>query len=120
MVEEKGCTILLCSSVAVARTDLDAQQPASCVPMCLDTRLDLCLSLSARNRGLTARAWLTAVLANPARALSPQAMQVALKKRLRLGPTQGAEGVSDALGDHTLACPRTGLLARRSEEVERA
>ena len=44
MVEEKGCTILLCSSVTVFRTDLDAPQHASFVPMCLDTRVDLLLT----------------------------------------------------------------------------
>ena len=41
MVDEKGCTILLCSSVAVDRTNFDSQQPASIVPMCLNTRLNL-------------------------------------------------------------------------------
>ena len=44
MVDERGCTILFCSSVAVDRTDFDAQQPASIVPMCLNTRLNLSFS----------------------------------------------------------------------------
>jgi hypothetical protein len=34
--------------------------------------------------------------------------------------TPGCGGASDALGDHALACPRTGLLARRAKVVERA
>ena len=41
-VEEKSCTILFCS-VAVVRTDFDAQQPASFARLCLDKRHDLSL-----------------------------------------------------------------------------
>ena len=40
--------------------------------------------------------------------------------RSRCGPNPGCGGPVDALGDHTLACPRTGLLARRAKVVERA
>ena len=56
-------------------------------------------------------------------------MQVALRRRLRLalplcasrcGPNPGCGEMVDALGDHALACPRTGLLARRAKIVERA
>ena len=59
--------------------------------------------------------------------MPPQAMQIALRRRLPLplspnhcGPNPGCGGPVDALGDHTLACPRTGLLARRAKVVERA
>ncbi|OLP74749.1 hypothetical protein AK812_SmicGene45628 [Symbiodinium microadriaticum] len=61
--------------------------------------------------------------------LSPQAMQLALRRRLRLplplrlnrcGPSPGCGGLVDVFGDHALACPRTGLLARRAKIVERA
>ena len=57
-------------------------------------------------------------------------MLIALRRRLRLplplcaatcgGPTPGCGGRVDAYGDHALACPRTGLLARRAKTVERA
>ena len=59
----------------------------------------------------------------------PQSMQLALQRRLRLplplnphrcGPNPGCGGLVDGLGDHALACPRTGLLARRAKVVERA
>ena len=70
-----------------------------------------------------------AVPAEPATTLMPQAMQVALRRRLRLvlplslnkcGPSPGCAGSLDAFGDHTLACPRSGLLARRAKVLERA
>ena len=56
-------------------------------------------------------------------------MQLALRRRLRLplplrlnpcGPSPGCGGLVDVFGDHALACPRTGLLARRAKIVERA
>ena len=56
-------------------------------------------------------------------------MQVALRRRLRLalplhsdrcGPSPGCGAQVDAVGDHALACPRSGLLARRAKIVERA
>eukprot|EP00439_Symbiodinium_sp_Y106_P083243 s600_g23.t1 len=65
----------------------------------------------------------------PATTLSPHAMQLALRRRLRLplplrpkrcGPSPGCGGLVDVFGDHALACPRTGLLARRAKIVERA
>ena len=74
--------------------------------------------------GPHAGAWLTAIPADPATTLSPQAMQLALRRRLRLplplrsnrcGPSPGCGGLVDVFGDHALACPRTGLLARRGQ-----
>ena len=65
----------------------------------------------------------------PATTLSPHAMQLALHRRLRLplplrpkrcGPSPGCGGLVDVFGNHALACPRTGLLARRAKIVERA
>ena len=56
-------------------------------------------------------------------------MQLALRRRLRLplhlssrrcGPSPGCGAQVDAFGDHALACPRTGLLARRAKILERA
>ena len=79
--------------------------------------------------GPHAGAWLTAIPCENTTALPPQAMQVALRRRLRLalplcasrcGPNPGCGEMVDALGDHALACPRTGLLARRAKIVERA
>ena len=62
--------------------------------------------------------------------LPPEVMQIALRRRLRLrlplGPaTCGQEGHGcgrrlDAWGDHALACPSTGYLAKRAKLVERA
>ena len=52
----------------------------------------------------------------------PCKLRVALRRRLRLrlpiasgrcGPSPGCGGPVDLFGDHALACPRTGLLARR-------
>ena len=72
----------------------------------------------------------TAIPADVSTALSPGSMQVALRRRMRLplpiapnrcgGEGPGCGGVADAFGDHALACPRTGLLARRAKVVERA
>ena len=79
--------------------------------------------------GPHAGAWLTAIPCENTTTLPPQAMQVALRRRLRLalplcasgcGPNPGCGEMVDALGDHALACPRTGLLARRAKIVERA
>ena len=58
-------------------------------------------------------------------------MQIALRRRLRLqlplapgrcgsAAEPGCGRRTDAYGDHALACPRTGLLARRAKLVERA
>ena len=79
--------------------------------------------------GPHAGSWLAAIPAEPATTLAPQAMQLALRRRLRMplpichgrcGPTHGCGAQVDRLGDHALACPRTGLLARRAQVVERA
>ena len=80
--------------------------------------------------GQQAAAWLTAVPADTATALPPEVMQIALRRRLRLrlplGPAIcGQEGHGcgrrlDAWGDHALACPRTGYLAKWAKLVERA
>ena len=79
--------------------------------------------------GPHAGSWLTAIPAEPATTLTPQAMQLALRRRLRMplplshgrcGPTHGCGGQVDRFGDHALACPRTGLLARRAETLEHA
>ena len=76
--------------------------------------------------GPHAGAWLTAIPCDEASRIPPQAMQIALRRRLRLplpgrcGPNPGCGGVVDPYGDHALACPRTGLLARRAKVVERA
>ena len=79
--------------------------------------------------GPHASSWLAAIPGEAATTLSPEAMRVALRRRLRLplpnasgrcGPSPGCGGPVDLLGDHALACPRTGLLARRAKVVERA
>ena len=74
--------------------------------------------------GPHAGAWLAAIPADPATTLAPGIMHIALRRRLRLPlpftrarcAREGAPGcraLVDNLGDHALACPRTGLLARR-------
>ena len=92
------------------------------------------LSLSSQamlrlQAGPHAGAWLTAIPCEPATTMPLPAMQIALRRRLRLplplspnrcGPNPGCGGPVDALGDHTLACSRTGLVARRAKVVERA
>ena len=74
--------------------------------------------------GAHAGAWLSAVPSEPALTLAPQAMQLALRRRLRLplplspnrcGPSPGCGQQVDEYGDHALACPRTELLARRAK-----
>ena len=56
--------------------------------------------------------------------LAPQAMQLALRhcpcRPNRCGPHPGCSQQVDQYGDHALACPRMGLLARRAKTVERA
>ena len=56
-------------------------------------------------------------------------MQLALRRRLRMplpishgrcGPTQSCGRQVDRFGDHALACPRTGLLARTAKTLEHA
>ena len=81
--------------------------------------------------GQQSAAWLSTVPSEPGLTLSPPAMPIALRRRLRLplplAPNRcggaGAHGCGrriDPFGDHALACPRTGLLARRAKIVERA
>ena len=78
-----------------------------------------------------AAAWLQAIPSDPDTSLTPEAMQIALRRRLRLqlplapgrcgsAAEPGCGRRTDAFGDHALACPRTGLLARRAKLVERA
>ena len=77
--------------------------------------------------------WLAAVPGEAALTQAPQAkkqaMQIALRRRLRLplprcpnrcGPDPGRGQSVDQHGDHAPACPRTGLLARRAKTIERA
>ena len=88
------------------------------------------LSGLARSQGgAHAGAWLSAAPSEPALTLAPQALQLALRRRLRLplplspnrcAPSPGCGQQVDEYGDHALACPRTGLLARRAKIVERA
>ena len=61
--------------------------------------------------------------------IPPQSMPIALRRRLRLplplcssrcGPNPGCGGAMDPYGDDALACPRTGLLARRGCQSRRA
>ena len=79
--------------------------------------------------GPHAGAWL--VPADPATTLAPDLMHLALRRRMRLplpltrarcggDGTPGCRALVDNLGDHAMACPRTGLLARRGFVLERA
>ena len=81
--------------------------------------------------GPHAGAWLAAIPADPATTFAPDIMHLALRRRLRLPVPltrarcggEGAPGcrtLVDNLGYHALACPRTGLLARRGFVLERA
>ena len=77
------------------------------------------------------RAWLVAIPADPATILAPDIMHLAFRRRIRLPlpltrarcggkERQAAVALVDNLGDHALACPRAGLLARRGFVLERA
>ena len=68
--------------------------------------------------GPHAGAWLSAIPGDAMTTLPLQTVQVALTGQC--GPSPGCGGHMDALGDHALACPRSGLLARRARVVERA
>ena len=68
---------------------------------------------------------------DPATTLAPDLMHLALRRRMRLplpitrarcggDGTPGCRALVDNLGDHAMACPRTGLLARRGFVLERA
>ena len=81
--------------------------------------------------GPHAGVWLAAIPTHPATTLPPNLMHLALRRRMRLplpltrarcggDGAPGCGAVVDNLGDHVLACPRTGLLARRGFVLERA
>ena len=74
--------------------------------------------------------WLQTLPTCRATTMEPSCFQVALRRRLRipLPLVQGTCGQHsghgcrtriDPLGDHLAACPRTGLLARRANPIER-
>ena len=50
---------------------------------------------------------------------SPATTSAFAQQHLPAGRSMTAEGAVDRFGDHALACPRTGLLARRAKIVER-
>ena len=109
------CASRIRTSYFRERTLLPSLSPSAC-------------ALLRSQSGPQAGAWLTAIPSEPACALPPQAMLLALRRRLRLplplcasrcGPP-GCGGEVDAFGDHALACTRTGLIARRAKIVERA
>ena len=82
--------------------------------------------------GPHAGAWLTAIPSEEGATLTPNLMHIALRRRLRLplppaaqrcgqgARRHGCGGALDPLGDHALACPRSGLLARRAHVLEHA
>ena len=81
--------------------------------------------------GPHAGAWLAAIPTDPATTLPPDLMHLALWRRMRLplpltrarcggDVAPGCRAIVDNFGDHALACPRTGLLARRGFVLERA
>ena len=78
--------------------------------------------------GPQAGMWLTAIPAEAATTLPPQAMLVALRRRLRLalplcpsrcGPNPGCGGTVDAFGDHALASRRAKIVERAWVRVAR-
>ena len=82
--------------------------------------------------GPHAGAWLTAIPSEEGATLTPNLMHIALRRRLRLplppaaqrcgqgAGRHGCGGALDPLGDHALACPRSGLIARRAHVLEHA
>ena len=81
--------------------------------------------------GPQAGAWLQTLPTCSGTRMDPALFQIALRRRLRMplplvprtcgqGSGHGCGARVDALGDHTTACPRTGLLARRANPIERA
>ena len=96
---------------------------------CLTCRPALNEALLRSRAGPQAGAWLAAIPTEPATTFPPPARQIVLRRRLRqplplhsntCGPPNGCEGAVDGFGDHALACPRTGPLAKRATIVERA
>jgi len=80
--------------------------------------------------GRQAGCWLQTLPVCPGTRMEPALFQVALRRRLRLPlplahrtcgqiTGHGCRNQLDALGDHLAACPRTGLLARRANPLER-
>ena len=73
--------------------------------------------------GPQAGAWLAAIVTEPATTLPPPAMQIVLRRRLRqphsntCAPPHSCGGAVGRFGDHAIAYPRTGLLARRAKIV---
>ena len=111
----QSCASRIRTSYFRERTLLPSLSPSAC-------------ALLRSQSGPQAGAWLTAIPSEAACALPPQAMLLALRRRLRLplplcasrcGPP-GCGGEVNAFGDHALACTRTGLIARRAKIVERA
>ena len=115
------------------------QHPASVAVTTYHRQERVLPSLSPTDRALLrsqagpgAGAWLLAVPSDPGTTLPPPAMNIALRRRLRLplpvtaatcgvdGRGHGCGGPLDPYGDHALACPRSGALARRAPVVERA
>ena len=81
--------------------------------------------------GPQAGAWLQTLPTCSGTRMDPALFQIALRRRLRMplplvsrtcgqGSGHGCGARVDALGDHTTACLRTGLLARRANPIERA
>ena len=91
-----------------------------------------CQALLRSQNGPQAAAWLHAIPTDPATTMAPRLMHIALRRRLRwrlpllqtycgAGPQARGCGLTlDAQGDHAVACPRTGLLARRAVVLEHA
>ena len=87
-------------------------------------------ALMRSQAGPHAGAWLAAIPADPATTLAPDIMHLALDcVSLCFSHEPGVGGKerrsaalwsTDNLADHALACPRTGLLARRGFVLERA
>lgn len=115
------------------------QHPASVAVTTYHRQECVLPSLSPTHRALLrsqagpgAGAWLLAVPSDPGTTLPLPAMNIALRRRLRLplpvtaatcgvdGRGHGCGGPLDPYGDHALACPRSGALARRAPVVERA
>eukprot|EP00435_Cladocopium_sp_Y103_P003690 s4199_g1.t1 len=82
--------------------------------------------------GPHAGAWLTAIPSDASATLLPRQMHLALRRRLRMplpvtrhrcgagSRVRGCGGLLDPYGDHALACPRSGALARRASILEQA
>ena len=84
------------------------------------------LLLSSSGKG--ASHWLLALPTAPETTMAPEAMQAALRRRIRLQlpitcsrcPGHHCNAPLDPWGDHCLACTRSGNLQRRAKPLERA